>query len=158
MSHPNDAPRVVPLQPTHAPACEAIARALPDWFGLEDGLRQLRADAERGPGWVAVVAGDVVAFLTLRRHFAETWEITWLAVAPARRRRGLGRRLIDTAAGQCRAAGARLLLVETLADTVPSPAYAETRAFYRSVGFVPLVVLPEVWGPENPCLLLVRAL
>jgi GNAT superfamily N-acetyltransferase len=149
---------IEPLHPSHAPACEAIARALPAWFGLEDGLTQLRADAETGPGWVALASGEVVAFLTLRQQFAETWEITWMAVAPSWRRRGLGRHLIDAATERCRAAGARLLLVKTLADTVPSPEYAETRAFYRGLGFVPLIVQPEVWGPENPCLLLVRAL
>ena len=51
-----------------------------------------------------------------------------------------------------------LLLVKTLADTHPSPEYAATRAFYRSLGFLPLAVLPDLWGPANPCLLMVRPL
>jgi GNAT superfamily N-acetyltransferase len=150
--------RLEPLRAAHAAACEAIARTLPDWFGIEEGLVQLRADAERGPGWVAIASDEIVAFLTLRRHFTETWEITWMAVAPAWRRLGLGRQLIEAAVAQCREAGARFLQVKTLADLHPSPEYAETRAFYRSVGFVPLEVFPSLWSPENPCLLLVRAL
>lgn len=150
--------RLEPLQATHAPACEAIARALPDWFGIEEGLVNLRAEAEEGWGWVAIASGEVVAFLTLLQHFTETWEITWMAVAPAWRRQGLGRQLIEAAVAQCREAGARFLQVKTLADLHPSPEYAETRAFYRSVGFVPLEVFPELWGSANPCLLLVRPL
>lgn len=53
---------------------------------------------------------------------------------------------------------ARLLLVKTLAATHPSPEYAGTRAFYRAVGFMPLTVLPKLWDPANPCLLMVRSL
>ena len=147
-----------PLQARHAPACEAIGHALPAWFGIEEGLRDLRAEAEKGSGWVAIASGDVVAFLTLRQHFTESWEITWMAVAPAWRRHGLGRQLIEAAVAQCREAGARFLQVKTLADLHPSPEYAETRAFYQSVGFVPLEVFPELWGLANPCLLMVRAL
>jgi ribosomal protein S18 acetylase RimI-like enzyme len=150
--------RLEPLLAAHAPACEAIARALPAWFGIEEGLVGLRAEAATGVGWVAISSGEVVAFLTLRQDVAETWEITWMAVAPAWRRQGLGRRLVEAAVTQCREAGARFLQVKTLADLHPSPEYAETRAFYRSVGFVPLGIFPDLWGPENPCLLLVRAL
>ena len=32
-----DAVRIMALHPEHAPACEAIGRNLPAWFGIEDG-------------------------------------------------------------------------------------------------------------------------
>ncbi|MEV0803712.1 hypothetical protein AB0I34_38880 [Kribbella sp. NPDC050281] len=35
--------------------------------------------------------------------------------------------------------------------------YAMTRAFYRSVGFLPLEETPAFW-PGNPCLLMVKPL
>ena len=56
-----------------------------------------------------------------------------------------------------RADGAAFLLVKTLSDRHPDPGYAQTRAFYRAVGFVPVMDL-DIWGPENPALLLVRAI
>ena len=34
----------------------------------------------------------------------------------------------------------------------------ETRAFYAAAGFRPLEVITEVWGPDDPCLLMVRPL
>ncbi len=148
--------RIVPLSPTHAGAIDALARSLPAWFGIEDGLQDLRACAERGPGYVALINGSVAGFVTLDRPFPETVEITWMAVSPDRHRQGIGRALVEAVIGEARVSGARLLHVKTLADSHPSPEYARTRAFYQSMGFERLVVLPDLWGPENPCLLMAR--
>jgi hypothetical protein len=51
--------------------------------------------------------------------------------------------------------GTRFLAVKTLSDRDPYAPYAETRAFYEAMGFVPLMDL-DIWGPENPALLFVR--
>jgi len=40
----------------------------------------------------------------------------------------------------------------------PDPGYARTRAFYAAMGFEPLEEIVQVWGPDNPCLLLVKRL
>ena len=157
-SSPDDGLTLEPLGAWHVPHCEAIARALPEWFGLEEGLAEMRGYLETGSGFVACQSNEVVGFLTLRRHFAETWEITWMAVARARHRRGVGRRLIESAATRCRGEGARWLLVKTLADSHPSEEYRATRAFYQAMGFDRLSVFPDLWGPDNPCLQMVRRL
>jgi hypothetical protein len=47
--------------------------------------------------------------------------------------------------------------VKTLSEREPYPPYAETRAFYRANGFEPVEEL-DIWGPENPALLLARPL
>lgn len=107
---------------------------------------------------MATVGPEVVGFVTLLRHFPESWEVTWMAVAPAWHRSGIGRCLVEETVAAARQAGARLLLVKTLADRHPSPEYARTRAFYQSQGFVRLAVEPELWDPANPCVLLVRPL
>ncbi len=52
----------------------------------------------------------------------------------------------------------RLLQVKTLSDGHPSAEYAETRRFYASVGYVPLEVFSNLWGPRLPVLQLVKAL
>ena len=151
-----NAVRIVSISPGHAGQIEGIARSLPAWFGIEEGLQDLRHCAEHDSGYVALQDGDVTGFVTLARPFPETWEITWMAVAPAHHRHGIGRALIDVVVTDARHAGARLLHVKTLADSHPSPEYAQTREFYAALGFDRLVVLPELWGPENPCLLMVR--
>jgi len=39
-----------------------------------------------------------------------------------------------------------------------SEEYERTRAFYAMVGFWPLEERADIWGPDNPCLISVKAL
>jgi ribosomal protein S18 acetylase RimI-like enzyme len=147
-----------PLTRDDADRCEAIIRGLPDWFGLEEGIVEARGYLESHDGFVVEEDGEVLGFLTYTSELPESAEITWMAVAAGVHRRGIGRALTDALVSRAAADGRELLLVKTLASSQPSPEYAATRAFYRSVGFVPLAVLPDLWGPANPCLLMVRPL
>ena len=86
--------------------------------------------------------------MTLKETSEDALELHVMGVLPAWHRRG----------PRSSALTRRLLHVKTLAPSDPDPGYAATRAFYAAAGFRPLEVLPEVWGPENPCLLMVRPL
>jgi len=143
-----------PLDPDgDAFACDAIIASLPDWFGMDEGVRECAAAVRSQPGLVADVDGRVAGFLTLARPYPGTPEISWLAVHGRDRRRGIGRALILAVSAQLRATGARLVLVKTLSDrTDPGPEYAQTRAFYLAMGFVPVAELDLY--PENPIQLL----
>jgi hypothetical protein len=55
------------------------------------------------------------------------------------------------------ARGARFFQVKTLAQTHSSPEYAETRAFYQRMGYLPLQLFPELWSAAAPCLQLLKA-
>ena len=146
-----------PLDPeTDAAACDAIVASLPEWFGLDVGIRQCASAVRSQPGLVAEVDGAVAGFLTLARPYPGTPEISWLAVHARHRRRGLGRALIVALNDQLRTRGDRLVLVKTLSDrTDPGPEYAETRAFYLAMGFLPVAELDvDPPDPENPIQLL----
>jgi ribosomal protein S18 acetylase RimI-like enzyme len=148
------------LQEGDAAQCDAIVRTLPDHFGIEAGRRQCAHEVRTSPGLVAVADRRVVGFLTTRRHFATTVEITWMAVHAAYRRRGIGQQLIARLCAQMSNEGVQLLLVLTVAasDTGDSAgAYEGTRRFYRQVGFIPAYELPDLW-PSNVALLLVLPL
>lgn len=147
-----------PLSRDDADRCEAIIRGLPDWFGLEEGIAEARGYLESQDGFVAEEDGEVIGFLTCASELPESAEITWMAVAAGAHRRGIGRALVDALVSKTREDGRELLLVKTLAGSHPSPEYAATRAFYRSMGFLPVAVFPDLWGPANPCLLMVRPL
>lgn len=106
---------------------------------------------------------QVVGFVTWTVQSAHATEpgvaeMTWLGVAPAARGSGAGRRLAAAAAEACRAAGAHTLQVSTLADRVDYPPYAETRAFYRALGFVDWRVDRDYYGDGDDRLLLRWAL
>jgi len=168
-------------------ACEAVLRALPDWFGIEASIVQYVADAAVLPSFVSVGggtegtdagprgtseepgrtdearAGDregehVVGLLSLKRHAPEAAEIHVMGVLPDRHRGGVGAALLAAAEDWLRRDGVRFLSVKTLSPARPDPGYAQTRAFYRAMGFVPLMELPELWGKENPCLVMVKPL
>ena len=152
-------------------AAERILRALPGWFGIESALRDYVRAADELDTLVAVVArpacgghvheirpDQVIGFVTLRETSEDALELHVMGVLPAWHRRGAGRALVERAASYARAEGFSLLHVKTLAPTDPDPGYAATRAFYAAAGFVPLEILSEVWGPDDPCLLMVRPL
>jgi GNAT superfamily N-acetyltransferase len=134
--------------------CDAIIAALPDWFGDEQGIRDCAEAVRTHAGLVAEIDGEIVAFLTWTCD-GDVAEITWMAARPERRRTGTGRSLIDALVERLQ--GVRELRVKTLSEREPYPPYAETRAFYRAMGFTPVAEL-DIWGPENPAVLFVRRL
>jgi len=139
--------------------CEAILRSLPAWFGIEDSLLEYVRDTALHPTWVVhETDGPAFGFVTLREHFASSFEAHCLAVHADRRRGGWGLALMQAAEAWAKARGARFMQVKTIAARHPSAAYAETRAFYERAGYAPLEVFPELWHPRNPCLQLIKAL
>jgi GNAT superfamily N-acetyltransferase len=150
-------------------AAERILRALPGWFGIEASVQDYIRAADELETFVVIVSrhacggrehrpDEALGFVTLRETSEDALELHAMGVLPAWRRRGAGRALVERAATYARAEGYSLLHVKTLAPSDPDPGYAETRAFYQAMGFRPLEELPQIWGPEDPCLLLVRPL
>jgi GNAT superfamily N-acetyltransferase len=150
--------RIVKGTPDPA-AVERLLRALPDWFGLEESIKEYVADAQRLPTYLAYRDGDdqAVGALLLARHFPESAEIHLMAVAPDLHRHGIGRDLLDAAEADLRAEGVRYLQVKTLGPSRPDESYEKTVWFYRAMGFTPLEEFRSLW-PDNPCLLLVKSL
>ena len=138
--------------------CEPILRALPDWFGIEEATQQYVRDIETLPTLLAVLDDAVVGFLTLKQHTAYAWEIHVMGVRPEAHRRGVGRTLIEQAEAYLRDQNAEYLQVKTLSAAHLDAGYARTRRFYRAVGFRPLQEFPTLWGKENPCLQMIKAL
>ncbi len=148
---------VVVTPGTDPAATDRLLHELPDWFGIEDSIAEYVSAATRLPGYLAQAAGDVVGVLLVERHGPDRAEVHLLAVAPERHRAGIGRRLVEAAAGDLARDGVRTLEVRTLGPSHPSEHYARTRAFYGALGFVAGEERDDVW-PGNPCLLMARSL
>jgi N-acetylglutamate synthase-like GNAT family acetyltransferase len=150
------ADRIRPLEPADAPACDAIIRSLPDWFGMQEGIVECAEAVRTQPGLVCERDRRVVGFLTVVRPSHVTAEISWLAVHAGDRGDGIGTKLIEGLVADLTETGVRLLLVKTLSDREdPGPEYAATRAFYAARGFSPAAEL-DLFGPENPIQLMSR--
>ena len=139
-------------------ACEPILHALPQWFGIREATEQYLRDIEELPTLVAALDGETIGFLTLREHSEHAAEIHVMAVRPGLHRHGVGRALLARAEEYLRERGIEFLQVKTLSDRHPDTSYAQTRAFYSAMGFRPLEEFPELWGPENPCLQMIKSL
>jgi GNAT superfamily N-acetyltransferase len=137
---------------------ERLLRGLPEWFGIEKALLDYVEHARTLPTTVALDRGEVVGACVVRRHNPFAAEIDLLAVRRDRHREGIGRLLVEQVAGALSADGVKLLQVKTFGPSGESAEYERTRAFYEAVGFIPLEELRELWGPENPCLILVMPL
>jgi len=85
-------------------------------------------------------------------------EIEVLAVDRAMHRRGVGRRLLQHVEDEARQRGIVLLQVKTFGPSGVSKEYEGTRAFYFSLGYLPLEERTDIWGPDDPCLISVKPL
>jgi len=141
-----------------APECEAVLRSLPLWFGIEESLRAYVEATTTMPTFAIEDGPRLVGFLTLRKHFPAAWEIHCIAVAGDLRGRGHGSALLAHAEAWLVTQGAEFLQVKTVAATVSSSEYAETREFYEARGFTAIEVFPELWDVRNPALQCIKKL
>lgn len=77
-------------------------------------------------------------------------------VLPDYHKQGIGRALVNRTLKWAKEHGYEFIQVKTLDEAHPDTYYKGTRKFYLSVGFKPLECLPELWGKENPCLIMIK--
>ncbi len=141
-----------------AEVCAPILHALPGWFGIEAANAQYLKDIDVLPTWIALRGNEVAGFLTLKKHTPQAAEIHVVGVCLNLHRQGVGRALLAEVEQALRQQGIEYLQVKTLSASHPDEGYARTRAFYLAMGFRPLEEFPELWGPDNPCLQMVKYL
>lgn len=140
--------------------CERILRSLPLWFGIEQAVIEYVETS----AWLPMIVSStdenetITGFISLRIPFPEAAEIYVMGVIPEFHRTKTGFMLVKSAEEFLKNRGVRFLQVKTLSPARESPEYEKTRLFYLSCGFTPLDEFPELWGPENPCLQLIKYL
>jgi ribosomal protein S18 acetylase RimI-like enzyme len=129
-----------PVVPADTPALAALAAATGVFKPLElDTLVELLGDYHAlyhtlGHRCAASDDGDQLSGFTYHAPGAmtdRTWYLYWIAVAPHAQGRGVGAELLRYVEDAVRAAGGRLLLIETSG----LPHYEAARQFYRKYGY-----------------------
>ncbi|MBT5774055.1 MAG: GNAT family N-acetyltransferase [Dehalococcoidia bacterium] len=138
--------------------CAPILEGLPEWFGIAEANAQYVRDIEVLPTFIARDGGEVVGFLTVKRHYPESAEVLVMGVRADRHRGGAGRALVEASEVWLRREGVTFLQVKTRGPSTPDPQYERTRAFYRAVGFVPLEEMLTLWSEDDAALVLVKTL
>ena len=133
----------------------AIAQKLPEFFD-KNGLRQIKEDTKRHFLYGAYDNNEMVGFATYKEVNTDTVEMSWLGVLPEKQRTGIGKKLVNESIDDI-APGYRVGEVKTLSEIDPYEPYKKTRAFYKSVGFIPIETINPYpnWG-DNHCQIFVK--
>jgi ribosomal protein S18 acetylase RimI-like enzyme len=137
---------VRPLTSADVEGCLRVIASLPRFFGTADAAAHSVEDLRSNGGLVAVApSGDVIGFVTWRRHVEGAAEISWMAVHSALRGRGVGTAMIRRLESLLIARQYRTLSLLTSAS---SHTYAPTRAFWEARGFTPILTLDNLWETD----------
>ncbi len=135
--------------------CASILAELPEWFGIPQSNAGYAELAEREQAWVAEDSGEALGLMVLIDHGFSAIDVHLLAVRSHAHRRGVGKALIRQACGVTHGLGKSYLTVKTQGPSAGYEPYHQTRAFYEAVGFRPLEEFTTIWGPGNPCLIMI---
>lgn len=137
---------------------DGILRKLPEWFGIEQSIADY-VQGVKDKVFYAVYEGNAaIGFICLKFNNRFTAEIYVLGILEQYHRNGIGKRLVGVAEQYIKEHAFKLFMVKTLGESVDYEYYERTRGFYRKVGFYPLEELKEIWGEENPCLIMVKSM
>ncbi|MBE6051054.1 MAG: GNAT family N-acetyltransferase [Clostridium sp.] len=96
-----------------------------------------------------------MGFIAIKINNKYTSEIYVVGIEEEYHRKGIGKRLFDEVYKWCKNENYEFLQVKTLDESRENVAYEKTRKFYKAIGFRPLECIPEIWGNNNPCLIMI---
>lgn len=137
---------------------EYILRRLPEWFGIEESIIEYVSGVKNTDFYAAYNSDRLVGFISIKINNVYTSEIYIIGILKEYHGNGIGKSLLKVAEKQLIKNKVKFLMVKTLGESHPDENYKETRKFYRKVGFYPLEEIKEIWGKENPCLIMVKNL
>ena len=135
---------------------EQILRVLPEWFGCEESLVEYIETVEKYPFFGAFKEGACVGFFSILIHHERTGDIYVCGLHPNHHRKGIGKALYNISEQYFISQDCEYVMVKTLSPLHPDKHYALTRKFYEAVGFKDFYTDHEMWGKENPCLIMVK--
>ena len=134
----------------------SILQSLSNWFGIPESTQEYIKQSSNLPFFAATYESNPLGFISVKENNQYTAEIYIMGVLPDCHNQGIGKSLLNRVLQWAKENGYEFLQVKTLDESHPDPYYARTRKFYTSVGFKPLECLPELWGRENPCLIMIQ--
>lgn len=135
---------------------DRILRLLPEWFGLEEGIKNYVSATRDSLFFISESSGEIEGFICVKQHNDLSAEILSMGVRKEVQGSGIGKRLIIEVEKTLLLLGVKYLQVKTLGPSANCEYYEKTRAFYHAMGFDSLEENTEIWGVENPCLIMVK--
>lgn len=135
-----------------------ILRQLPEWFSIEESTANYVNNVSKTIFLAAYDSNELIGFISIKFNNEYTAEVYVIGVLKAYHNKGIGKKLLSEAEKFIEERGCKFLMVKTLGESHPDVYYKNTRKFYAKVGFYPLEEINEIWGKDNPCLLMVKNL
>jgi ribosomal protein S18 acetylase RimI-like enzyme len=141
--------RIIKNTPEFKPFEVKVAEELIDYY-LAEGVKS---------GYIIQIAeddGEVAGYICYGETpcTVGTWDIYWIAVDRARRGKGIGKALSETAETAIKQARGRLAFIETSS----TPLYENTRQFYLARGYEQVARIPDFYSPSDDKLILQKKL
>lgn len=137
---------------------DLVLRQLPEWFGIEESIREYVDKVKETIFYAAFNDDKPIGFLSIKINNKYTSEIYVMGILKEYHNKKIGRYLVEKAVDYSKTNDYKFLMVKTLGETHPDKNYKKTREFYNKVGFYPIEEIKEIWGEQNPCLLMIRSL
>ena len=131
-----------------------VLKDLPEWFGIPESTQAYIEEAKDLQVWATYQERDLAGFVSLSYSSEDCAEIDCLGVKKAYQGRGIGSQLLATLESEANK-NVDFLQVKTVAQG-SNKDYDRTNVFYRNLGFKKLEIFPQLWGPQNPCQILIK--
>ena len=131
---------------------------LPKWFGIPSTVDEYAEEVKKHVFIKANVDNAPIGFVSVKSNNSYTSEIYLVGIKSKYHRNKIGEKLLSYVFDRLRKEKCSIVMVKTLDESKLSEEYEKTRLFYYKMGFIPLDVIPSIWGKENPCLIMVKKL
>jgi GNAT superfamily N-acetyltransferase len=135
-----------------------LLNGLPNWFALKNAIDDYVKGVEDTIFLGIFDNYHCNGFISLKKHFNNSFEIYVMAVKEKFHNKGIGTELLKAAEKKLLELGVIILQVKTLSHSRPDKFYDLTRNFYLKNEFIPLEEFPTLWDESNPCLQLVKCI
>lgn len=135
-----------------------VLRKLPEWFGIEEAIVEYVKGVSDNDFFAVCCDELPVGFLSIKYINEFTAEIYVMGILKGYQNKGIGQKLVCRCEEVLKSKNIKMLMVKTLGESHPDENYKKTRAFYNKVGLLPLEEIKEIWGEENPCLIMIKAI
>ncbi len=137
--------RILPLSRRHIPACREIVAASDPWKRLGEGIdfsTLLSSGAPYFRAYVLIADGQTAGFIVFSSDpvFAQGGYLRALGVAPSKRRRGIGKKLLAFAEKTASRRSRNFYLCVSSFNR-------RAQAFYKALGYAKVGIIPELIVP-----------
>jgi len=135
-----------------------VLDSLPNWFEDKSAVVNYSIKSRETLFFISDYYNHTEGFISIKIHNEYSAEIYVMGVYEKHQSNGIGTKFLSAAEKHLTELGYKYLQVKTLGPSVECEFYKSTRLFYESNGFIPLEESQEIWGKDNPCLIMIKSL